>query len=522
MSIDRLLSAVALAAAIGHGAVARAATGPAVPELAAYDREVEAFIARWNVPGAAVAVVRNGRLLFARGYGAADPLKQEPVQPDSLFRIASLSMPITSAAVMKLVEDGALALELPVFPYLGLGTPSDPRLNLITVRHLLEHSGGWDRAVAGDPPFMPRQIAQAMGVASPPDERTIVRWVLTQPLQYDPGTRFAYSNLGYIVLGLVVAKASGQTYADAVRTLLLRAGVTRMALGASLPAGRLAGEVRYAMDGASPDVPSVFDDAPGMVSAPYGGFALEPMAANGGWVASAVDLAAFLAAIDGQGSRADLLGAESLAETVKRPSYVPLYATAWSAKGWSANQNGEAWHQGSLPGTTSLLVRANNGTQWAVLMNLRNDSRRDEFAADLDDMMWNAYRSVTQWPVADLFPQFGNRGTAEGCFGVPAFAAGKLCLPVVEVPNGSATPDRYTATLALADAATLTFTLASAAPVANTEAGVPSFDPATGMITLPRVVVPDPSGTPRTYRARMQLVPGAAGMTFRVIEAVPQ
>src|SRR5687767_12521825 len=76
--------------------------------FASFDREVEQFMQARGVPVAALAVVKDRRLVYARGYGWADRERQEPVRPDSLFRIASVSKPITGVAVLKLVEDGRL------------------------------------------------------------------------------------------------------------------------------------------------------------------------------------------------------------------------------------------------------------------------------------------------------------------------------------------------------------------------------------------------------------------------------
>ena len=501
---------------------AQAATGVAVPEMASYDNEIQKFMSKWGVPGAAVAVVRDGRLVFARGYGVADPASGAPVQPDSLFRIASLSKPITAAAVLRLVQDGGLSLDLKAFPYLARGAASDSRLNDITVRHLLEHSGGWDRDIAGDPMFNLGNIARAMGVASPPDADTILRWMLTQPLQFNPGARYAYSNFGYLVLGQVVAKASGQRYEDYVGNLLRQAGITRMKPGATLAGGRQAGEVTYAMEAGTPLVNSVFTSAPGAVPWPYGGFAIEPMTAHGGWLASAIDLVAFAAAMDGDGARPDLLNATSLAEVARRPAHVAPNASAWYGKGWDTNSVGNWWHTGSLPGTASLLVRASNGTKWAVLLNQRSESNSGAFFGELDNLMWVAFGGVKTWPAGDQFAALQSSAPVPGCVGTPSFAAGVLCIPVVEVPNGTATPARYNATLQLTDAATLSFALTSAVPVTSSEAGVPGFDPASGIVTLPRVLLPDPSGTPKAYRARLSLVPGGGTLNFRLLDATLQ
>lgn len=146
-------------------------------------------MSRWNIPGAAVAVMKEGRLIFARGYGYTDKSKNELVMPDSLFRIASISKPITATCVMRLVEQGRISLDTKVFPFLDLGVPSDTRINQITVRNLLEHTGGWDRNISGDPIDNMASIARSMRVSSPPDPTTFVRYILNQSLDFNPGSR---------------------------------------------------------------------------------------------------------------------------------------------------------------------------------------------------------------------------------------------------------------------------------------------------------------------------------------------
>jgi hypothetical protein len=85
-------------------------TGQAVPDLTAYDSVVTSLMQKYQVPGVALAVARDGRLVFARGYGYADTDLQLPVQPDSLFRLGSVTKPHTAAAIFKLIEQGKLSL----------------------------------------------------------------------------------------------------------------------------------------------------------------------------------------------------------------------------------------------------------------------------------------------------------------------------------------------------------------------------------------------------------------------------
>ena len=107
-----------------------AATGKAVPELAGLDRLMTETMARHHFPGGALAMAKDGRLVFAHGYGLADAVTGKPVEPDAMFRIASLSKPITSAAVLKLVEAGKLKLDDKAIDLIGdIGPPPGKQLD---------------------------------------------------------------------------------------------------------------------------------------------------------------------------------------------------------------------------------------------------------------------------------------------------------------------------------------------------------------------------------------------------------
>src|SRR5216684_4420779 len=187
-----------------------AASGALAQSLSSYDRLIPALMEKYGIAGAAVAVSRNGRLVLARGYGYADKEGHTPVEPDALFRIASLSKPITSVTILKLVEEGKLDLDAKALDILSHlkpapGTQVDPRFRQVTIRQLLWHAGGWDRDKPGgfDPMFRPAETARDMGTAAPHSCETILRWMMGKPLDFDPGTRSVYSNFGYCILGRV-------------------------------------------------------------------------------------------------------------------------------------------------------------------------------------------------------------------------------------------------------------------------------------------------------------------------------
>src|SRR5512135_3494483 len=181
-----IAAALALTACGGSGDSGGGGTDKVTPKES-FEKVIGALMTKWNVPGGAVALVRNEKLVMAEGYGLSDKSAGTAAAPESLFRIASLSKPVTAVAVLKLVETGALSLDDKAFTILSdlepaPGATVDPRIYDITVRDLLRHSGGWDRDHSFDPMFKSRDIAAAMGVATPPDAPTIIRYMMGQPL----------------------------------------------------------------------------------------------------------------------------------------------------------------------------------------------------------------------------------------------------------------------------------------------------------------------------------------------------
>ncbi len=382
------------AASLMHGQA-----GTAVPALASFDRLMTSLMDSYQIPAGSLALTKNGRLVFSRGYGAA--------QPDSIFRIASLSKAITAVAILHLVEEGKLTLDQPAFALLPdlpspAGSYPDKRLASITIRQLLNHSGGWDRSPTGanfDPMFQSPKICRELDVPAPASAENIIRWMRAKPLQFTPGTRYAYSNFGYAVLGRIIERVTKMTYEEYVRRhILAPMGITEMQIGRTLKSGRLPKEVEYKSSG---DARSVFPDVPGPVPWPYGGWHLEAMDAHGGWVASAPDYAKFLNAIDGRGTKR-FLSAASVAELTARPASIAEWkeSKTWYGFGFNINPVGNWWHSGSLDGTATYHILTNDGFAWVVFFNSRGDSgaaSKDLFR-DIDRGLWQASREVAAWP----------------------------------------------------------------------------------------------------------------------------
>lgn len=388
-------------------------TGHLLPSMRAFDEMIVAHLREKDLPGGSVAVMRAGRLVYTRGYGYADREARTPVEPASLFRLASVSKPITGTAIMTLMQSPKyhLNLDTRVFRLLGLqpflkpGKTADPRIWDITLRHLLHHAGGWDRGTSGDIMFKHFQIAREMGIDSPPDHTSLIRWAMGQPLDFVPGEREAYSNFGYCVLGRVIEKVSGLSYETYVRDQILApAGITTMRIGKGHRSERLPDEVVYYTPG-DRMVRSVFSkDGSKPVPAAYGFNSPETMDAHGGWIASAIDLMRFAAALDGT-AKTQLLAPDSLKQMYARPA-PPLGVNAdgtpsdvYYALGWSVrptNTGANYWHMGGMPGASTVFVRLSTGLSWALLVN------RDD-AGDLDRLMHRAAGTVRTWPLQDLF-----------------------------------------------------------------------------------------------------------------------
>jgi len=387
--------------------------------MGSYDQIIPDLMRKYAIPGGAVAVLRDGKLIYARGFGYSDVQNKTPVLPDALFRIASVSKPITGVAIMKLVEEGKLELDDRVAPFIADLTPGpggivDPRWEQITIRQLLNHTGGWDRNAPNgfDPMFRPAIAAAAVNAPAPASAETVIRYMKGLPLDFNPGERHVYSNFGYAILGRVIERLSGMPYEEYVRARVLQpVGATRTRLGKTRLSDALADEVKYYLPGepglgmTAPLVASVFPGA-GTVPINYGAFYVEAMDSHGGWVSSTIDLLRFLAGVDGRANRPDILSAGLVAQMTSNGPAACAGGACFYAGGWLVRPTqGDAswWHGGSLPGTTSILVRSYHNFSWVALFNARSGTGLDD---ELDTALWNALALATSFPAHDLFATF--------------------------------------------------------------------------------------------------------------------
>ncbi|MBE7177636.1 MAG: beta-lactamase family protein [Mucilaginibacter polytrichastri] len=363
-------------------------TTPPKPEppqpvvIAQVDAAVSEFMTRYSVPAVSVAITKEGKLVYAKAYGQADKEAGTAAAATSLFRIASVSKPVTSIAVMKLIEDGKLSMDAKVFgpgalldTRYGTKTYSD-RLKSITVRHLLQHTaGGWGNS-RNDPMFSNPTFSADQ----------LISWTLDNyTLDYAPGTRYDYSNFGYCLLGRIIEKVSGVSYENYVQNTVLKpAGITTMQIGGNTLADRKPNEVKYYGTAAGGSDPYIYNVA--------------RMDAHGGWIASATDLVRLAVRVDGFANKPDMLKPETISLMTTAPA---LNVPSGYACGWSVNTAGNWWHMGGIPGTATELVRTSGGFCWAILTNTRGNNA---YNSDLDSLIWKAVNdSATVWPTTDLF-----------------------------------------------------------------------------------------------------------------------
>ncbi len=375
-------------------------TGNAGPGLEAFDEAVCAMLVRHGIPGASLAIAVEGRLVHYRGYGTADE-KGTPVRPETLIALSSLSKPLTAAATLKLVEQGKLHLDEPVFAYLSeikpfSGGRVDLRLQRVTVRHCLNHTGGWDRTRRGEPlDGIVADVRKLDDVRTITPEHFLSRmWDVS--LDFEPGRKSVYSNVGYVILGEVIEKASGQSYEKYVQEHVLKpAGATTARLHH--------GEVEYFeneshrfVDGGKPFPP------------------LQRTFANAalGWTASSLDMVRFLCALDGShGERLLRPETQRLMLTAPPPPYQSKSGEPHPGLGWPTtivSEDGREFgyfQDGRNYGSRAFMKRSPRGVNWVLLFNgrLDPDAADKKLVGDAIAHVRARIEEQTEFPEIDYF-----------------------------------------------------------------------------------------------------------------------
>jgi CubicO group peptidase (beta-lactamase class C family) len=365
------------------------------------EKIINTFLRKWSIAGASIAISKDEKLIFSRGFGYADTASGASIQPYSQFRIASISKLITAIGIMKLHEEGRLSLDEKVFGVDGILNeqyfcdPKDKRVYGITVAHLLSHEGGWTQRY-GDQMFMPLLVAEKMGEKPPVETKTIVRYALDKNLHFTPGTSRAYSNLGYSILGLIIEKISGMPYEDYCSKFILEhLGIYDMKIAGNLPSEKAPYEVTYYIP---PDIlpkPSIYGTGE-LVPPTYGGNDIRALGGAGAWLATAPDLMRILTAVDGFRNRPDILSDQSIRfMTDNSNGYAPV--------GWKTTiMDGNWWRTGSFPGTAGVMKRQSDGISWVVLFNSSSWNGPDIYSY-VNNLMYKVISQINPLPDYDLF-----------------------------------------------------------------------------------------------------------------------
>jgi CubicO group peptidase (beta-lactamase class C family) len=201
---------------------ARAQEVPAAQSQQALAAAIDAGIGAYyqaNEPGATVIVVKDGKTVLRRAYGMADTAKGVAMTPDMALRLGSITKQFTAAGILMLAEEGKLSVDDDITKYLP-GYPTQGRK--ITIEHLLTHTSGIV-SYTSKPGYM-LHMAEDLGVAQ------LIDSIKNDPLQFEPGSRYRYNNSGYLLLGAIIEKISGQPYAKFVeQRIFVPLGMTHTA-----------------------------------------------------------------------------------------------------------------------------------------------------------------------------------------------------------------------------------------------------------------------------------------------------
>jgi len=192
-------------------ALQTAAAAPDAPTTAPWQPRVDSFVAEQmrvqKIPGISLAIVRDG-VQIVKGYGESNVEHHVPAKPETIFQSGSVGKQFTSAAVMLLVEEGRIALDDSITKYL----PDAPvSWKPITIRHLLTHTSG-----------IPDYAVDEFDYRHDATEDELAKMAYTLKLDFEPGAKWQYSNTGYLLLGVIVHKVSGQFYGDMLAERVFR------------------------------------------------------------------------------------------------------------------------------------------------------------------------------------------------------------------------------------------------------------------------------------------------------------
>jgi CubicO group peptidase (beta-lactamase class C family) len=320
-------------------------------DIAVIDSKIEAFLVAQKVPGASLAISKNGKLVYKKAYGKADVEGNVDMTTNHRMRVASVSKTFTGVAIMRLVQAGKLNLDDKVFGAGGIlgttyGTKAyNDRVKNVTVKHLLQMTtGGWvlanDRDAIDSNPAM--------------NNTAFFNWMMDNSLlKHDPGTRYWYVNTNYFVAARVIEKVSGKSFYDFMKDdFLTPLGITSAVMGKSSLANLQPNETKYYGQGGTKNFEYNLN--------------IERRDGDAGIVITADDLLKFVMAIDGNASRPDILDATTYQKFIQGSGPAPLEPNFGNG---IVRWNTRYYFYGALPGTRSSFMTENNGMAVSLIFN---------------------------------------------------------------------------------------------------------------------------------------------------------
>ena len=354
------------------------------------DSKIKKVMKDYKLPSVAIGIVKDGKLVYAKGYGFGNKEDKIIASATSQYRLASISKPITAVAIMKLTESRNARRKIKLTDKVfGTGKilgkkygkkAYSAREKSITVKQLLEHTAGGDKWDNNTTPDDKDKWGDPMAMRTKESFDKLIGRMLddTNPT-HKPGSYWQYSNFGYCVLGRIIAKKTGMSYEEYVKKHILKpCGITDMRIGPLTKKKRAYREVVYY----SKDKPYELRT--------------DKMDAHGGWIASPVDMMRFIVRVDGEPSKKDILKKSTVTTMSSKSPNSANYGKGWfiSGNNWT--------HGGVMTGTNAVLKKKDNGISYIFLTNFR-EGDKPSHRGDLEKALEDGIKAIKFWPNLDLF-----------------------------------------------------------------------------------------------------------------------
>ena len=373
-----------------------------IPDLLAMDKKVNAYLRKWHMKGASLAITRGDSLVYAKGYGWADEENGLKMTPRHIMRMASVSKLITATGIMVLHDRGELNIKDTVFGPSGILNDStitalikDKNYYKITVEHLMRHQAGFRR----DPLFSSRDVKHQLQLDHAPEAEDFYKVVLNRRLKFAPGSWQSYSNFGYLLLSKIIEKVSGMPYDEFIRTAVLApAGCYDMHIAGTYYEDKRDNEVRYYTHEGDGKYIEEYTDSDVMVERCYGGNNIPLLSGAGAWCGSPAEIARFVASIDGRPEVPDIISKESV------ELMTGYYDRDTFSLGWNDTHPDKGWSRsGTLSGTTALVKLFPDGECWVFISN--TSTWKGPRQANYTDALFKSLRQSfsSKLPQRDMF-----------------------------------------------------------------------------------------------------------------------